>query len=319
MRDLKHRWLLWGILAGLAFLSACRLYNLEKKLDPSDADFLSKVRYIITSEERKIFLELPDFDKPKFIEDFWKRRDPDPATEENEFKTEYFKRINLATQYFIGEGTPGWLTDRGRIYVLYGPPTEKTTRPMSGDVYSRCGEVWLYDIYPVVFVDQTCTGTFKLATFDLSMLKDINSMFGMTQADTRKTSSQEKKTFDFNADLKITAREPQRLEGMVVLELLYERIWYTSQGKKMWTTLETVLELRDAKNELIWSQKLSSELSLSEAELEDKSGKSYKIEVPLLVQDETKIAKLGQGKSLLQITMTNKTGGETVKKVLEFK
>jgi len=57
--------------AALAFVTSCRLYNLERKLDPANAEFLSKVRYIITREERKIFLELPDEEKEEFKKEFW--------------------------------------------------------------------------------------------------------------------------------------------------------------------------------------------------------------------------------------------------------
>jgi GWxTD domain-containing protein len=125
------------------FSSSCRLYNLERKLDPVNAEFLSKVRYIITAKERKIFLELPDSEKEQFIQEFWTRRDLDPDTEENEFKMEYFNRLEKASELFLGEGKQGWLTDRGRIYVLFGPPTDRITYPMGGDPYSRCRVCWL--------------------------------------------------------------------------------------------------------------------------------------------------------------------------------
>jgi len=82
------------------FSSSCHFYGLEKKLEPENAEFLDKVRYIITSGERKIFLELPDSEKENFKEEFWKRRDPDPATEENEFKMEYFDRIERSNELF---------------------------------------------------------------------------------------------------------------------------------------------------------------------------------------------------------------------------
>jgi hypothetical protein len=65
------------VLSSLVFsFSSCRLYNLERKLAPEYADFLSKVRYIITREEEKTFVQLPDMEKPKFIEEFWQRRNP---------------------------------------------------------------------------------------------------------------------------------------------------------------------------------------------------------------------------------------------------
>ena len=138
----------------LLFLSSsCRLYKLEHKLDPENAEFLSKVRYIINKKERKIFLELPNSEKEKFKEEFWERRDPDPETEENEFKMEYFNRIEKADELFKGEGKQGWLTDRGRIYILFGPPMDRIIFPMGGDPDSRWREIWYHGDFPVVFVD----------------------------------------------------------------------------------------------------------------------------------------------------------------------
>jgi GWxTD domain-containing protein len=121
--------MLAGLLAAVALSVSCKLYNLERKLDPEYADFISKVRYIITGDERRIFLELPDSEKPKFIEEFWQRRNPDPTAKENAFQIEYFNRIERANKFFMGEGTPGWLTDRGRIYILFGPPRDRITQP----------------------------------------------------------------------------------------------------------------------------------------------------------------------------------------------
>ena len=66
---------------------SCRYQRLKKELHPDDADFLSKVRYIITKEEEHLFLETPDSEKDKFRQEFWERRDPDPYTEENELKS----------------------------------------------------------------------------------------------------------------------------------------------------------------------------------------------------------------------------------------
>ena len=158
------------------FSSSCRLYNIERKLDPVNADFISKVRYILTKKERKIFLELPDSEREQFIEEFWERRDPDPDTEENEFKMEYFSRVEKTTELFRSEVKPGWVTDRGRIYILFGPPTDRYTYPMGGGS-SGCREVWYYGAFPVVFIDSTCTGTYSLVTYDLSNIREFNLMY----------------------------------------------------------------------------------------------------------------------------------------------
>ncbi len=81
---------------------------------------------------------MPPSERKNFREEFWKRRDLDPSTEENEFKMEYFNRIEKANDLFISEGRPGWLTDRGSIYILLGPPMNRLTYPMGIDGYSRC-------------------------------------------------------------------------------------------------------------------------------------------------------------------------------------
>jgi len=77
------------------------------------------VVYIITDEEREIFENLAtEEEREQFIEQFWFRRDPDPTTSENEYKEEHYRRIAYANEHFRS-GFPGWMTDRGRIYILH--------------------------------------------------------------------------------------------------------------------------------------------------------------------------------------------------------
>src|SRR5436309_9119524 len=94
------------------------------------------VAYIITDEERAAFKQLSnDEERDNFIEAFWQRRDPTPDTEENEFKEEHYQRIAYANEHFAA-GIPGWKTDRGRMYVMYGKPDEIESHP-SGGTYNR--------------------------------------------------------------------------------------------------------------------------------------------------------------------------------------
>jgi GWxTD domain-containing protein len=96
------------------------------------------VAYIISDEERAAFKRLQtDEEREKFIEQFWLRRDPTPATAENEFKEEHYRRIAYANGNFAS-GIPGWKTDRGRIYITYGPPDEIDSHPIEGF------ELWRY-------------------------------------------------------------------------------------------------------------------------------------------------------------------------------
>jgi GWxTD domain-containing protein len=94
------------------------------------------VRYIITPEEEQAFKKLSnDEERDNFIEQFWLRRDPTPDTAENEYKEEHYRRIAYANEHFAA-GIPGWKTDRGRIYIVYGPADEIESHP-SGGTYER--------------------------------------------------------------------------------------------------------------------------------------------------------------------------------------
>jgi GWxTD domain-containing protein len=94
------------------------------------------VRWIITDQERSAFMQLSnDEERDQFIEAFWQRRDPTPDTEENEFKEEHYRRIAYANEHFAA-GIPGWKTDRGRMYIVFGPADQIDSHP-SGGAYER--------------------------------------------------------------------------------------------------------------------------------------------------------------------------------------
>jgi len=97
------------------------------------------VRYIITDEELAAFKKLStDAERDQFIENFWQRRDPTPDTEENEYKEEHYRRIQYANEHFQS-GMPGWKTDRGRMYIMYGKADSIDSHPMGGP-YQRSAE-----------------------------------------------------------------------------------------------------------------------------------------------------------------------------------
>jgi GWxTD domain-containing protein len=139
------------------------------------------VSCIITDEERKIFNSLKtDDEREQFIEGFWYRRDPDPDTDVNEYREEYYQRIAYANEHYTS-GVPGWKTDRGRIYIMFGKPDEIKSHP-SGGSYDRPAwegggststypfEVWWYRYIEEVgsdveieFVDPTGSGEYRIA------------------------------------------------------------------------------------------------------------------------------------------------------------
>ncbi len=144
------------------------------------------ISYIITPEERAAFKKLTtDDEREQFIEAFWERRNPNPGSPENEFKEEFYRRIAYANEHFAS-GIPGWRTDRGRIYIMYGPPDEQDnhdsggtyiadpnelpyTGPGSNEMTTYPFEDWYYHYIPGIgenvkleFVDPTMTGEFRL-------------------------------------------------------------------------------------------------------------------------------------------------------------
>ncbi len=155
--------------------------KLRKELETPYRKWLNEdVAYIITDEERAAFKRLQtDEEREQFIEQFWLRRDPTPDTVENEFKEEHYRRIAYANEHFAS-GIPGWKSDRGRIYITFGPPDERDEHP-SGGTYERPPEEgggetttfpfedWRYryiegignDVI-IEFVDPTMTGEYRM-------------------------------------------------------------------------------------------------------------------------------------------------------------
>ncbi len=155
--------------------------QLRKELESPYKKWLNEdVAYIITDEERAAFKRLQtDEEREQFIEQFWLRRDPTPDTVENEFKEEHYRRIQYANDHFAS-GIPGWKTDRGRIYIVFGPPDERDEHP-SGGTYERPPEEgggetttypfedWRYryiegigNDVTIEFVDPTMTGEYHM-------------------------------------------------------------------------------------------------------------------------------------------------------------
>lgn len=97
------------------------------------------VRWIITDEELAAWKKLAtNAERDAFIEAFWQRRDPTPDTEENEYKEEHYRRIAYANEHFAS-GVPGWRTDRGRMYIMYGKADSIESHPMGGP-YQRTSD-----------------------------------------------------------------------------------------------------------------------------------------------------------------------------------
>jgi len=310
------------LLLTLLFLPSCHTYKLEQNLEPDDAEFYSKVRYIITSREKKVFLELPHSERKAFQEEFWEKRDPSPGTEENEFKITYFNRIQKADDLFIGEGRQGWATDRGYIYILFGPPTQRMTSSPSS-FNNACREVWYYGNFPVAFVDAYCTGQFKLVTYDLSPIRHLNlkymSEFASAQSEAQQTLRDDEALFDFNWEIKNMTAEPEMIKGSIEINIPYAQLWFKEEKNKLRTLIDVVVEIIGTHDESLWKYEDHINIETDEESLLKQKEEGHRLEIPFVFKDESTIKRLREGGSRIFATLKNRTSGKTVRKVLRIK
>lgn len=264
----------------LLICASCALNNIEKNLDQESKKFLSEVRYLITSEERKVFLQLPPSERNKFIGEFWKKRDPDPDTEENEFKDEYYQLIEEANRLFTEGGTPGWLQDRGRIYILIGAPDQREAYPRGRSFYEAPMEIWYYGLFFIIFRDSYWNGNYKLDPLSAQHLADINK----SQMALRPRIKAEETVSDvFDFDLKINKTEKGQI--IIRIEAPYKNILLIAEGEKLETTLELSLAIFDSSQQKVWEFQNQYPISLNENELKKLVGKEYIIEIPVVLKN----------------------------------
>ncbi len=172
MRNIAQRhWRVLVVIVVLMGFGACS--GIKIQLDPESKAFYEYARLIMTDDEKAIFTHLPDKDERlRFIQDFWDKRDPDMDTETNEFQEEFYRRIEYANARFK-QGTPGWKTDRGRIYIYFGQPDkidEYFPQQMPGQegipIQSRVRQLlrWTYYRYALAidFYDRRGDNTYVL-------------------------------------------------------------------------------------------------------------------------------------------------------------
>jgi GWxTD domain-containing protein len=121
------------------------------------------VLWIITPEERSTYLKLAgNSERDAFIKQFWERRNPTPGAAENTFKQEHYRRIAYANEHYAAD-VPGWRTDRGRIFILYGKPVSIEVHPLGDEHSAKAYETWHYRSKDMKFVDDDCNcGDYRL-------------------------------------------------------------------------------------------------------------------------------------------------------------
>jgi GWxTD domain-containing protein len=288
-------------LAAALLLASCAAARLEKQLDPKSRDFISKVRYTITPEERRAFLALVPEAREAFVEDFWKRRDPSPATSENEYKTDYFNRIEQANHLFSGGGSPGWLQDRGRVYITLGPPDHRETYPRGVTFYGLPTEIWWYGFFTITFIDERWVDDYRLVPDSAVQIAVINQA-QQEWNEPKQGMVREPKAGRVaglpGLDVKIDKADGEGTRFTLVLP--YKNIWLKSHGDRFEATLDVTMKVADAAGAEVWTLAKAFPLDIPQSRLKE-----------VLVQDFTAeaVAALGPGAYTLNVTVTNATDG----------
>jgi len=289
------------VLVSILVASSCAVFQEEKALDPESEEFLSKVRYIITSEERKSIRQLPVEEREAFIENFWKVRDPDPFTEVNEFKEEYFARIDMANKLFTSSGTLGWLQDRGRAYIVVGPPNDRLTIRQYTDSWV---ERWLYKDFYLDFIPGDIMGVPKLDT------RSIRNLSKFTEAQRKRTprlvTEEQKDPFDY--ELQIFKEDKNKLN--VFIKIPFADIWMNKKENRLEAVLRVTYSVKEeAKKRIALENTKDHPISIKESEIADYEVKDCLIKIPL---------ELEEGEYVMTIQVENTVGGGKVEKKIKF-
>jgi GWxTD domain-containing protein len=277
-----------------------------RSLPEKDKQFLSEVRYIITKKEKKVFQSLGETERAQFVEDFWKKRDPSPSTDENEFRQEYYNRIEQANRLFReGRNNSGWLTDRGRAHILLGPPERRNTYPSGYTFYDRPMEIWYYRYFTLYFVDYTFTGIYKLEPQSAQQIGIITT----SQMQLKPEAPDGKRVvFDFGLRVENGASGEVKLVIAVPYATM-NMMEKAEQPGTFETTLTIDVQVKGSHEETVLQKKESHPISLQTAAL-DKLSKNLNILLPL---------KLQAGKYSVLVTLENSTDNSQVSKKIKFK
>jgi GWxTD domain-containing protein len=295
--------------AAALLLASCASARLEKQLDPKSRDFFSKVRYTITSEERRAFLALPEGAREAFVEDFWKRRDPTPATADNEYKTEYFGRIDQANHLFSGGAAPGWLQDRGRVFITLGPPDHRETYPRGITYYGLPTEIWWYGFFSIIFVDERWVDDYRLDPSSAAQIAVINQAqheWNLPREGLPKGPEAGRVPVLPGLDVKIEKADGEGTRFTLVIP--YKNIWLKSRGDRFEATLEAKMKILDSAGSEVWTFTKVFPIDVPQNRLKEVLAQEFTAEA---------VATLGPGSYTLNVVVTNTTDGS--KALLERK
>ena len=289
----------------VAAIVACSHHSAPKDFDEESREFYSKVRYIITKEERQSFLRLKPSERAQFIKEFWERRDPTPGTDVNEFKEQYFRRIEEANRLFKEGSTPGWLQDRGEIYITLGPPDHRETYPRGASFYGKPEETWWYGFFPIVFVDDNLSGNYRLTPLGARHIAEIATARAAEKERRDGRWAGAASGFDFEASVVRTDGTP-----VILLRVPYKAIWFRAEGDAFRTTLEAGLTATDRDGTAVWETTKEFDISVSRAEGLRLFEQTYEMRI--------EADGLAAGAYRLTVVITNRTGKVRSEKSLDI-
>lgn len=274
------------------------------------------VPFIISPKEKEVFKNLPnEEERGKFIQSFWQVRDPNPATPENEFKIEYYRRIAFANKFLKTSAIDGWRTDRGRIYILLGPPSEiqQDFSPSSSFLLTSnaATEVWSYMGLPgkklpyslsFVFVDKFGTGDYVLkSNTGFGDLSSMHYHFDYLEnlAEVMKTPYENLKelqgivttqvTYDLipmTYNLFYLKGSTEKTYVPLVVEFPYSRLPNKEIEGKYYFSLTFIINISDKLGQIIHQRSKDINFNHSQAELNLLNDKSFQMQTFLSLEPE---------------------------------
>lgn len=258
----------------LIVVTACsHLQRMENRLPMADREFVQEVRYIITKAERKRYVSIPATERAEFRRDFWRRRDPSPDTERNEYREAYYDRVKQANRLFSSEGREGWLTDRGRVFVLLGPPDHRQVYPTGYSFYEPPVEIWRYGFFPIIFVDRYHLGKYEMVKGNAYYLNAVARSQILLNEPLEAIKKKAKLDFQLNT------RPLENGKIKVIVKIPYRVLLFSRDGEQYRAELK-VLAILTAKDDTeVWKKEHSYSITLTKeglAELEQE----YVVEFP---------------------------------------
>jgi GWxTD domain-containing protein len=333
------------ILGPFLFITLATSICISNENQPKE-DFLSMVRYIITNEEINMYKEYPPLEKEEFFEKFWERRDPNPKTFKNEFKEEYFRRIRKANELFKG-GIAGWLQDRGRIYILFGKPNERTINPggkpidgylpahvvesfSGGSLAEKPSETWIYynllstrQIVKFDFYDIHGTGNLKLNTNvnvdqfvpgyvkpNLSIVHELAKQ--ESEARQQNALLAKRILFNFHWDFIKKENKEKNSNLTLQLEIPFERIVFRQINEQLLADMDIFIEIKDANKAFIWDYHKVHKLNFRCSQSESKKDQKWILAIPVTHW-------LSEGEYSVYINIINLSTEQDTKKFLKLR